>query len=199
MLAQGGGKMEWQRSKTRIRIKKKECMTQSVGWTWSFEGFQRILTGMRPCTNVDHLETEWLGKKKTQTLPVLECSRSEERSKVPTSPTTLWQALMCLAAFTCLDYSKVSVSKCHGCPRSSSPVETCGSTHLSATLSWLIAFTQLCAELNDALVPVFWQQKHEETQADDKHSDQAHCVEINITCVEVHHCKNHMPYQYKRD
>lgn len=79
--------------------------------------------------------------------------------------------------------------KCHGGPGSSSPVETCGSTRLSAAFCWLIAFTQLCAELNDALVPVLRQQKHEETQADDEHSDQAHCVEINITCVEVHHCK----------
>lgn len=153
-----------------------------------------ILTGMRPCTNSDHLETDWLGTN-PQTLPVLECSRSEERSKVPTSPTTSRQPLMCLAASICLNYSKVSVCKCHGRPGSSSPVETCGRTRLSAALRWLIAFTQLCAELNDALVPVFRQQKHEETQADDEHSDQAHCVEINITCVEVHHCKNQMPYQ----
>lgn len=96
---------------------------------------------------------------------------------------------MCLTAFTCLDYSEVSVCKCHGGPGSSSPVETRGGPRLSAALCGLIAFTQLRAELNDALVPVLRQQKHEETQADDEHGDQTHCVEINITRVEVHHCK----------
>lgn len=79
--------------------------------------------------------------------------------------------------------------KCHGGPGSSSPVETRGGARFSAALGRFVTFTQLCAELNDALVPVLRQQEHEETQADDEHSDQAHCVEINITGVQVHHWK----------
>lgn len=135
---------------------------------------------MSPCTSLDYLKTE---KNKTRNCCYARM-KTGQRSQHPR-----WQPLMGLGAFVCLDHSEVSVCKCHGGPGSSSPVETCRSTCLSATFCRLIAFSQLGAELNDALVPVFRQQKHEETQADDEHSDQAHRVKINITCVEVHHCK----------
>lgn len=78
----------------------------------------------------------------------------------------------------------------HGGPGSPPPAEARGGARLYATLCWLVAFAQLGAELDDALVPVLWQQQHEEAQADDEHSDEAHCVEMNVTRVEVHHCES---------
>lgn len=77
----------------------------------------------------------------------------------------------------------------HGRPGSASPVEARGGACLSTALCWLIPFAQPGAELDDALVPVLWQQQHEETQADDEHGDEAHRVEVNLARVEVHHCE----------
>lgn len=75
----------------------------------------------------------------------------------------------------------------HGGPGFPAPVESCAGARLSIALRRLIAFAKLGAELDDAVVPVFWQQQHEEAQADDEDGDEAHRVEVDLARVHVHH------------
>lgn len=77
----------------------------------------------------------------------------------------------------------------HGRPVPAVPVEARAGAGLGSALCWLIALAQLGAELNQALVPVLGQQEHEETQADDKDGDEAHRVELDVTGIQVHHCR----------
>lgn len=82
------------------------------------------------------------------------------------------------------------MSECgHGCPVPAVPVEARTIAGLGSALCWFITLAQLGAELDQALVPVLRQQEHEETQADDEDGDEAHRVELDVTGIQVHHCR----------